>query len=161
VRGFQGPVNHLSEVIAHRVQVYGVLQASRERGYHLVGVVRNVTAWITRRQDDQGRRLNTAVAVRLPQDPVSDSSDTAVRGSSIDRTAQSANAPIASGATWTSAPGTSARPGSRRTLPAGLFPTMTSLADEFALADPDERFEILLDIFVDGPARRATTEAQR
>jgi hypothetical protein len=38
---------------------------------------------------------------------------------------------------------------------------MTSLADEFALADPDERFEILLDIFVDGPARRATTEAQR
>ncbi len=40
-------------------------------------------------------------------------------------------------------------------LPAGLFPTMTGLADEFALADPDERFELLIDIFVDGLARRA------
>ena len=36
-----------------------------------------------------------------------------------------------------------------------LFPNMTSLASEFALADPDERFELLLDIFVDGLARRA------
>jgi len=40
-------------------------------------------------------------------------------------------------------------------LPASLFPNMTALADEFALADPDERFELLLDIFVDGLARRA------
>jgi AcrR family transcriptional regulator len=40
-------------------------------------------------------------------------------------------------------------------LPAGVFPTMTGLADEFAFADPDERFELLLDIFVDGLARRA------
>ena len=46
-------------------------------------------------------------------------------------------------------------------LPAELFPTMTGLADEFALADPDERFEILLDIFVDGLARRAATETRR
>ena len=46
-------------------------------------------------------------------------------------------------------------------LPAGLFPTMTALADEFALADPDERFELLIDIFVDGLARRAATEAPR
>jgi AcrR family transcriptional regulator len=44
-------------------------------------------------------------------------------------------------------------------LPAELFPTMTGLADEFALADPDERFEILLDIFVDGLAHRSATEA--
>jgi AcrR family transcriptional regulator len=44
-------------------------------------------------------------------------------------------------------------------LPAELFPTMTSLADEFSLADPEERFEVLLDIFVDGLARRAATEA--
>jgi hypothetical protein len=29
-------------------------------------------------------------------------------------------------------------------------------ADEFAFADPDERFELLIDIFVDGLARRAT-----
>ena len=35
------------------------------------------------------------------------------------------------------------------------FPNMTGLADEFALADPDERFELLIDIFVDGLARRA------
>jgi len=40
-------------------------------------------------------------------------------------------------------------------LPADSFPNMTSLAGEFALADPDERFELLLDIFVDGLARRA------
>jgi len=40
-------------------------------------------------------------------------------------------------------------------LPAGLFPNMTGLADEFAFADPDERFELLVDIFVDGLARRA------
>jgi AcrR family transcriptional regulator len=40
-------------------------------------------------------------------------------------------------------------------LPTNLFPNMTSLASEFALADPDERFELLLDIFVDGLARRA------
>ena len=40
-------------------------------------------------------------------------------------------------------------------LPADLFPNMTALADEFALADPEERFELLIDIFVDGLARRA------
>jgi hypothetical protein len=32
---------------------------------------------------------------------------------------------------------------------------MTELADEFALSDPDERFELLIDIFVDGLVRRA------
>ncbi len=40
-------------------------------------------------------------------------------------------------------------------LPAGSFPNMVSLADEFAFADADERFELLIDIFVDGLARRA------
>jgi hypothetical protein len=40
-------------------------------------------------------------------------------------------------------------------LPAGLFPTMSGLAEEFAFADADERFELLIDIFVDGLARRA------
>jgi AcrR family transcriptional regulator len=39
-------------------------------------------------------------------------------------------------------------------LPAELFPNMTALAGEFAFADPDERFELLIDIFVDGLARR-------
>jgi AcrR family transcriptional regulator len=40
-------------------------------------------------------------------------------------------------------------------LPAVVFPTMTALADEFAFSDPDERFELLIDIFVDGLSRRA------
>ena len=40
-------------------------------------------------------------------------------------------------------------------LPADRFPNMTALAGEFAFADPDERFELLIDIFVDGLARRA------
>lgn len=40
-------------------------------------------------------------------------------------------------------------------LPAGQFPNMTELAGEFAFSDADERFEILIDIFVDGLARRA------
>ena len=40
-------------------------------------------------------------------------------------------------------------------LPPGHFPNMTALADEFAFADPDERFELLIDIFVDGLSRRA------
>ncbi len=41
-------------------------------------------------------------------------------------------------------------------LPAALFPNMTALADEFAFSNPDERFELLIDIFVDGLSRRAT-----
>ncbi len=45
-------------------------------------------------------------------------------------------------------------------LPSALFPTMTDLADEFALADPDERFELLIDIFVDGLARNAAQARQ-
>jgi AcrR family transcriptional regulator len=42
-------------------------------------------------------------------------------------------------------------------LPADRFPNMTTLAGEFAFADPGERFELLIDIFVDGLARRADT----
>ncbi|HEY6314121.1 MAG TPA: TetR/AcrR family transcriptional regulator C-terminal domain-containing protein [Streptosporangiaceae bacterium] len=40
-------------------------------------------------------------------------------------------------------------------LPATQFPNMTALAGEFAFADPDERFELLINLFVDGLARRA------
>ena len=40
-------------------------------------------------------------------------------------------------------------------LPGDMFPNMTALADEFAFSDDDERFELLIDIFVDGLARRA------
>ncbi len=46
-------------------------------------------------------------------------------------------------------------------LPAEVFPNMTSLADEFAFADRDERFELLIDIFVDGLARRAAVSQAR
>src|SRR5581483_4749637 len=41
-------------------------------------------------------------------------------------------------------------------LPAGLFPNMTALAEEFAFSDADERFDLLIDIFVDGLARHAS-----
>ena len=44
-------------------------------------------------------------------------------------------------------------------LPAALFPNMTALAGEFAFADPEERFELLIDIFVDGLARRAAPDS--
>jgi AcrR family transcriptional regulator len=40
-------------------------------------------------------------------------------------------------------------------LPPEQFPNMIALAGEFAFSDPDERFEMLVDIFVDGLARRA------
>ena len=40
-------------------------------------------------------------------------------------------------------------------LPPGHFPNMTALAGEFAFADPGERFELLIDIFIDGLSRRA------
>ncbi len=40
-------------------------------------------------------------------------------------------------------------------LPADQFPTMVSLAGEFAFADDDERFEMLIGIFIEGLARRA------
>jgi AcrR family transcriptional regulator len=40
-------------------------------------------------------------------------------------------------------------------LPAAQFPNMIALADEFALSDPNERFELLIDIFIDGLSRRA------
>ncbi len=42
-------------------------------------------------------------------------------------------------------------------LPVAQFPTMTALADEFALADPDERFDLLIDIFIDGLSRHAVS----
>jgi AcrR family transcriptional regulator len=40
-------------------------------------------------------------------------------------------------------------------LPAQRFPNLVALAAEFSHADPDERFELLIDIFVDGLARLA------
>jgi AcrR family transcriptional regulator len=42
-------------------------------------------------------------------------------------------------------------------LPSDRFPNLTDLADHFAFADPDQRFELLLDLFVDGLAKRASS----
>ena len=39
-------------------------------------------------------------------------------------------------------------------LPAGRFPNLVATADELAAADMNERFELLLDLFVDGLAAR-------
>jgi AcrR family transcriptional regulator len=44
-------------------------------------------------------------------------------------------------------------------LPADQFPTMVTLAGEFAFADRDERFEMLIGIFIDGLARQAAAES--
>jgi len=42
-------------------------------------------------------------------------------------------------------------------LPAAQFPNMTELAGEIAFSVADERFEMLIDIFVEGLAKRAAT----
>ena len=41
-------------------------------------------------------------------------------------------------------------------LPADRFPHLVALADRFAADDADQRFELLLDLFVDGLAQRIT-----
>lgn len=40
-------------------------------------------------------------------------------------------------------------------LPPDRFPNLVDLADHFAVSDADQRFELLLDLFVDGLATRA------
>ena len=40
-------------------------------------------------------------------------------------------------------------------LPTAQFPNLTALASHFGSVDPGERFELLLDIFVDGLAQHA------
>jgi AcrR family transcriptional regulator len=44
-------------------------------------------------------------------------------------------------------------------LPADQFPNVVELADEFNYVDPDGQFELLIDIFVDGLARKAADAA--
>jgi AcrR family transcriptional regulator len=44
-------------------------------------------------------------------------------------------------------------------LPPQRFPHLVELADEFGYSDPDERFELLIDIFTDGLARRAAAHS--
>ena len=40
-------------------------------------------------------------------------------------------------------------------LPIERFPNLVALADHLTTSDPDTRFELLLDLFVDGLAQRA------
>jgi hypothetical protein len=40
-------------------------------------------------------------------------------------------------------------------LPSDRFPNMVAVADHYAIIDPELRFELLLDFFVDGLAARA------
>ena len=68
--------------------------------------------------------------------------ETGVSGTGPDSAAPAAEAAAAAG-------------GYLATLPPDRFPNLVSLAREFADADRDERFELLIDIFVDGLARLA------
>jgi AcrR family transcriptional regulator len=44
-----------------------------------------------------------------------------------------------------------------RSLPAEQFPNLIAVADHFAIVDQDARFELLIDVFVDGVAGRAAS----
>ena len=44
-------------------------------------------------------------------------------------------------------------------LPADRFPNLVALADHYAISDADRRFELLLDLFVEGLAQRAEATA--
>src|SRR5215469_18487022 len=46
-------------------------------------------------------------------------------------------------------------------LPLAQFPNLIAVADEFSAVDQDERFELLLDLFVGGLARRVATDEYR
>ncbi len=45
-------------------------------------------------------------------------------------------------------------------LPPQALADLAAMADEYSHADPAERFELLIDIFVDGLARRAASAAR-
>jgi TetR/AcrR family transcriptional regulator, tetracycline repressor protein len=40
-------------------------------------------------------------------------------------------------------------------LPPDRFPNLLAVADHFAVSDQDQRFELLIDLFVEGLAQRA------
>jgi hypothetical protein len=43
-------------------------------------------------------------------------------------------------------------------LPADRFPNLTQVGEAFAVSDQDARFELLIDLFVEGLARRASEQ---
>src|SRR5215469_6056014 len=75
-----------------------------------------------------------------------------VNGFTIDETGVSGTGPEGAAP---AADAAAAAGGYLATLPPDRFPNLVSLAHEFADADRDERFELLIDIFVDGLARLA------
>ncbi|HZT15590.1 MAG TPA: TetR/AcrR family transcriptional regulator [Gaiellaceae bacterium] len=46
-------------------------------------------------------------------------------------------------------------------LPADRFPNLVAVADHWSVADSDSRFELLIDLFVEGLAKRAEAERDR
>jgi AcrR family transcriptional regulator len=81
-----------------------------------------------------------------------------VNGFTIDETGVSGTGPDDTAATADVADAAAAAGGYLATLPPERFPNLVSLAQEFADADRDARFELLIDIFVDGLARLAEAD---
>ena len=44
-------------------------------------------------------------------------------------------------------------------LPPERFPNLTEVAGAFAMSDQDARFELMIDLFVEGLARRASEQS--
>lgn len=78
-----------------------------------------------------------------------------VNGFTVDETGESGQAPVGQPAPDQIAAMTSDYLAS---LPASEFPNLVALADQFAVSDQDLRFEILIDLFVDGLAFRVALE---
>ena len=113
-----------------------------------------------------GQQLLIAVVNGFTLDEVSDGPPVGAQpvgaqpASSQPASSQPAGGPAARGRP-TGDGGTAARPAQDAasrylaSLPAAQFPNITALAGHFADVDPDQRFELLLDIFVGGLAQHA------
>jgi TetR/AcrR family tetracycline transcriptional repressor len=83
----------------------------------------------------------------------------AVNGFTMDETGEGGEPPADQPSAWTDEMARMVRD-YIASLPADRFPNMVAVADHYAISDADRRFELLLDIFVEGLARRAATEAE-
>jgi AcrR family transcriptional regulator len=81
-----------------------------------------------------------------------------VNGFTMDETGDGGEPPAEQPAAWTDEMGKEVRD-YIASLPADRFPNMVAVADYYAITDPEERFELLLEIFVEGLARRASALA--
>jgi hypothetical protein len=82
----------------------------------------------------------------------------AVNGFTIDETGEGGEPPPDQPASWSDEAAATVRD-YLASLPAERFPNLVALADHFVISDPDTRFELLLDLFVDGLAQRATRDS--